>query len=186
MTTIHPAPLAVGIPVALGIVGALWKLSQYRSDTIDRYRPRVALAQAGLDDKASTALRTLAEKTNEILGGLESHFDPLRALGDPATLRGLVADVDRLLREHQRLPRYYRSLQLIGPTLIVVLIPEFICVLVVLSYFSGWKDDRLPAYVCLWIGIGLVAIAAVVLAIHIYLSWRFSHAEALSESEATR
>jgi hypothetical protein len=143
------------------------------------------LAEGGLDDLAAVALRRLAVRVSEVLGGLDDNFVPGDVIKDPNELSSMVAEIGILLRARRRLPRYYRGLQSIGPLLLTTLIPLLVATLAALSYFTGWRRDRLPGYVGLWVAVSFAGLIVMLACYFIYLHMRFSRAEILSQGVTT-
>jgi hypothetical protein len=162
---------------------AIWKASSLRSDIFKNFQPRLDLALAGLDNNASQALRQLADRVNGLLGsgvGLEENFNPLQALADPGELRVIVDRVSAFMQARRQIPRHYRGLLLVGPLLLVALIPMLSGSLVALSYFTGLFRDRIVGYVGLWVGVAAFLAMCLVGALHLFCQMRFSRAELLS------
>ena len=181
MTSIDGSVLALGTGFVVTTAGALWKAANLRSEVFSNYHRRTALAQAGLDERASTALRRLAEKVNETLGELE-RFDPNRALADPSDLRTQINDVAQLLSTRTHLPMYFHRMLKIGPILMALLVILLVSLLIALTYFSGWKRARGLGYTGLWVAIGSLGLIGAVTAYHFSLVHRFNTAEILSVS----
>lgn len=179
MTSINDGALALGAGFVITTGGASWKAANLRSDIFNNYSSRVALAQAGLDERASNALRSLADKVNETLGALE-RFNPTRALADPTELRTHIGHVAHLLAARANLRVYFRRMLRIGPVLTFLLAVLLVCVLVALTYFSGWKHDRSIGYGGLWTAVGSLACVSVVAVYYFVLLHRFSGIEILS------
>jgi hypothetical protein len=183
MKHVDPAVVGLGAAICIPLAIAIWRASSLRSDMFRNFQPRLALAQAGLDNNASDALRQLADRVNGLLGsniGLEENFNPVQALADPGELRVIVDRVSAFMGARRRIPRHYRGLLLVGPLLLVTLIPTLLASLVALSYFTGLFRDRLVGYVGLWVGVGAFIASCVVGGMHMYCQMRFSGAELLS------
>jgi hypothetical protein len=183
MRHVNPAVVGVGVAICVPIAVAIWRASSLRSDTFRNFQPRLDLAQAGLDNNASEALRRLADRVNGVLGsgvGLEDNFNPTLALGDPGELRVLVDRVSGFMKARRQIPRHYRGLLLVGPLLLVTLVPMLASSVVALSYFTGLFRDRTVGYVGVWVAAGTIVAACSVLSLHIVCQMRFSRAELLS------
>ena len=179
MSTIDGGVLALGAGFVVTTGGALWKAANLRSDVFSNYHRRVALAQAGIDERASAALRRLADKVTETLGDME-RFQPEQALADPTELQTQIEDVARLLTARTHLPLYFRRMLKIGPVLMVLLAVLLISILVALTYFSGWKRARGVGYAGVWGGVASVTLISLVTAYYFSLLHRFASAEILS------
>lgn len=168
--------------IVLATIGALWKAAKLRSDVFAEFQTRVALAQSGLDELAAIALRNLAFTASRLLGDLDSdgRLRPLRVIGDPGELKHQVNLVDRALRARERIPRYFRHLLLVGPVLVVLLVVLLVGELATLSYFSGWRRQRLVGYVGLWMSLSAAGLAVLAGGYYVWLLHRFSGAEILS------
>jgi hypothetical protein len=183
MRHVNPAVVGVGVAICVPIAVAIWRASNLRSDTFKNFQPRLALAQAGLDNNAAEALRQLADRVNGVLGsgvGLEENFNPSLALADPGELRVLVDRVSVFMQARRQIPRHYRGLLLVGPLLLGAFVPMLISSLVALSYFTGIFRDREVGYVGVWITVGAFFLACLIGALHIFCQLRFSRAELLS------
>lgn len=179
MSTIDGGALALGAGFVVTTAGALWKAANLRADVFSNYHGRLALAQAGIDERASAALRILAEKVDETLGDLDP-FDPTQALADPSELQVLIEDVSRLLSARTHLPIYFRRMLQVGPLLMTLFIVLLVSVLIALTYFSGWKRARGLGYAGIWSAAGSVSLIGIVTAYYFSLLHRFSSAEILS------
>jgi hypothetical protein len=171
--------LGLGVVLAAADVGAIWKAANLRTDVYQNYKDRVALAQAGLDERASTELRRLAERVTQALGDLE-RFNPDQALGDPGALQSHIEVVSSTMIARRKLPTYFRRMLNCGPVLLAILILLLVSLLIALSYFSGWKRARDVGYVTLWTSVGLAGSATLVTAYYFSLLHRFGSAEILS------
>lgn len=139
----------------------------------------MALAQAALDERAASDLRSLADKVNRVLGDLET-FDPHQALADPAELQAHVDHVGRVLTERKRLPRYFRRMLAVGPILTILLALLLASIATTLTYFSGWLRNRTAGYVGLVAGIFLLSCCVVTAAYYFLQLHLFSRAEVLA------
>lgn len=179
MRNINASVVGLGSGLLLATVSALWKAAGFRSNVIKEFQSRVALAQAGLDERAAEALRKLADRVNEVLGALDE-FDPNQALADPRDLQAYVATAQRYLKARRRLPIYFRGLLRVGPILVVLLTLLIVGWLVTFAYFSGWSRNRTMGYVALWASLAVVGAVGLVTVYCIVCQQRFSGAEILS------
>ena len=171
--------VALGVTL-LGMTGAgLWKAASLRSDTIGKYRPRVDIAKAGLDERVAKALRRLAERVNRVLGD-DGEFNPLRTIVDPAELHVFVDDVGAALKARQALPRCYRRLLRVGPILMVLLAAVFVALVATFSYYTGWNRSRELGRIGGGVSILLALAFAVVFVYYAVALHRFSAAEVLA------
>jgi hypothetical protein len=177
--TVDAGVLALGSGFMVTTGGALWKAASLRSELFGSYHNRVALGQAALDERAATALRSLAERVNEVLGELE-RFDPHQVIADPSELQGHVETVNRVLTARPKLPRYFKGMLRVGPAFLGLLGLSLLGEAVALAYFSGWNRARRLGYAGLWTAVGSFALVAVVAVYFFTLLHRFSGAEILS------
>lgn len=182
MRSVDAGVVGVGVAIVLATIGALWRAARLRADVFSEFQTRTTLAQSGLDERASSALRELALTASRLVGDLDAdgRLRPLKVIGDPAELKDQVELFDRALRARERIPRYFQHLLLVGPVLVVVLGILVVGELATLSYFSGWKRQRLVGYVGLWTSLGATGLAVVAGGYYAWLLQRFSGAEILS------
>jgi hypothetical protein len=180
--TIDATALSIGGTVALATVAALWKVGPLRSEVFGTYQRRVDLAQAGLDERAARALRSLAEAVNTTLGVLEA-FDPDQALADPSTLRAQIDRVRELLGARIAVRRCFDRMLRVGPLLLGVLSTALVGTLLGLAYFSGWRRTRAVGYGGLWTATVMGVIAVGIVAYYFLLLHQFSGVEILSASD---
>lgn len=182
MRNVDAGMVGVGAAMVLATIGALWKVARLRADVFAEFHTRTALAQSGLDERAATALRELALTASRLVGDIDTdgRLRPLNVIGDPAELKHQVGLFDRALRARERIPRYFERLLLVGPVLVVVLSILLLGELATLSYFSGWRRQRVVGYVGLWTSLGAAGLAVVAGGYYAWLLQRFSGAEILS------
>ena len=113
--------VAIGALLALTFGAGAWRAGSLRSDIVEKYQPRVNLAQAALDEKARVSLQRLARRVSFALGGLDVDFSPSEAIADPGELLALVNSVAGALKARARLPKYFQRLLIVGPVLIGLL-----------------------------------------------------------------
>jgi hypothetical protein len=177
--TIDAGALSLGVGALVTTAGGLWKRARLRSDLIAEFQGRMALAQAALDERAASDLRSLAERVNRVLGDLET-FDPHQALADPAELQAHVDHVGRVLTARKCLPRCFRRMLAIGP-LLTILLPLLIAsIATALTYFSGWLRNRAVGYGGVWAGAILLLCCAATAAYYFLQLHLFSRAEVLA------
>jgi hypothetical protein len=179
MKSVDGGVVALGVTL-LGMTGAgLWKAASLRSDTIGKYRARVDIARAGLDERVATALRRLAEQVNRVLGE-DGEFNPLRTIIDPAELHVFVDDVGAALKARHALPNCYQQLLRVGPTLMVLLTGMFVALIVTFSYYTGWNRSRGLGRIGGGVSIVFALAFAVVFVYYAVALHRFSAAEVLA------
>lgn len=177
--TIDAGALSLGVGALIATAGGLWKSARLRSDLIAEFQGRMALAQAALDERAASDLRSLSERVNRVLGALES-FDPHQALADPAELQAHVDHVSRVLKARKRLPRCFRRMLAIGPALTILLALLIASIATVLTYFSGWSRSRTVGYIGLRASGFLLLCSALTAAYYFLQLHLFSKAEVLA------
>lgn len=179
MSGVDVQVVALGAALVTASGAGTWKAASLRSDTIAKYRPRMDLARAGLDERAADALRRLALRTNRFLGD-DGEFDPLQAIVDPAELRVYVDDFGAALAARQALPRCYRNLLRVGPALMVLLGLAIPALVVAFSYYAGWTRARLVGQLGGAVAIVLALAVAGVFIYYAVAQQRFSAAEVLA------
>lgn len=182
MRSIDGGIVALGVTLVGASTAFTWKAALMKADVVDKFKTRMRLAQAGLDEHASESLRRLAKRVNRVLGELDS-FDPDDALGDPAELRDYVDQVSNALDERRALPGYFATMLKTGPRLLGLLCVLDVALLATFSYYSGIHRVRPVGTV----GVGVctvVAIAACFLSLrHFVTLHRFASAEVSAMSE---
>jgi hypothetical protein len=184
VTHIDSGVVALGALLVLTFGAAAWKAGSLRSDIVEKYQPRVSIAQSGLDEKARVSLQRLALRVSETLGGLDAGFTPSDAIADPGELLDLVNSVAGALKARSRLPQFFQRLLIVGPVLAGLLAGTVVSVVVTFAYFSGWSRLRLMGLIGLYTTIVLVVSVSLVAVIYFVLLHRFSSAELLSTKDA--
>jgi uncharacterized membrane protein YciS (DUF1049 family) len=176
--------LALGAFLALTFGAGAWRAGSLRSDVVEKYQPRLSIAQSGLDEKARVGLQRLALRVSFALGGLDADFSPAEAIADPGELLDLVDSVAGALKARARLPKYFRRLLLIGPLLVGLIVGTVASLVVTFAYFSGWSRLRLMGLIGLYATIGLVVGLCLVSVTYFVLLHLFSSAEILATKDS--
>lgn len=144
--------LLVGIPVLVGVVGALWKLRTAKTDTYTRLKNTVALGLAAFDRSAIEALVRVRSKL-PVTG-----FD--RSMG-AEDFEEAVGEYNQALKDKRRLQRQFRRLLGSNSFLVIGLTVTFPSGLYLLLRGAGIEDvsDNFvyPAWAFLAIGVVLAA-----------------------------
>jgi len=183
MSHVDAGVVGLGVVLVLAFGGAAWRAGSLRSDIVEKYQPRVGVAQAGLDVMARDGLQRLASNVATALGGLDDGFNPSEAIVDPTELRDLVNGIAAALEARERLPIYFRWMLGVGPKLVAFLTLVASSTLVAFSYLSGWLRTRDLAYVGLYGMLGFGICAVLTAGSYIVLLHRFSSAELLANKE---
>ncbi|MGO9558640.1 MAG: hypothetical protein ACLPYW_06065 [Acidimicrobiales bacterium] len=184
MSHVDSGVVALGAFLALTFGAGAWRAGSLRSDIVEKYQPRVNLAQSGLDEKARVSLQRLAVRVSFALGGLDADFSPSDAIADPGELLDLVDSVAGALKARARLPKYFQRLLLIGPVLVGLLAGTVASVVVTFAYFSGWSRLRVMGLIGLYVTIALVIGLCLASATYFVLLHLFSSAEILATKDA--
>jgi len=183
MTHVDSGVVGVGALLALTFGTAAWRAGSLRSDVVEKYQPRVSLAQAGLDEHARVGLQRLALRVSFALGGLDDDFSPSDAISDPTELLELVDAVAGSLQARSRLPKYFGRLLLIGPILVGLLVAAMGSTILAFSYLSGWSHIRWIGVIGLYAVCGLSVCVAITALAYFVLLHLFSSAELLALKE---
>jgi hypothetical protein len=182
MRTIDGGVVALGVTLIGASIGFSWKAANLKSDIVNNFNTRVAIAQAGLDERAASLLRLLARRVNQVLGDL-NRFNPDEALSDPSELQGYVETVSKVLTARRKLPDYFARMLAVGPRLLVLFGTLDVSLLVAFSYFTGFNRARTIGFVGMWTSI-FASLIACALCIHYFVTLhRFAGAEVLSIGE---
>lgn len=180
MRQIQGGVVALGAVLVTTVGAAAWKASSLRSDTIEKYKPRMQLARAGLEERAATCMRSLAEEVNTVLGDIDKDFEPGKALADPSDLQDYVRDFGKTLKARQALPRYLDRLLRAGPALTALLTALVVALIAAFSYYCGWSRARTFGMWSAWIAMALAVLVALVFVYCAVAQHKFSAAEILS------
>lgn len=176
MRTIDGGVVALGVTLIGASSAFTWKAAVMKADVVDRFKTRVALAQAGLDEHASESLRQLARRVNKVLGDLDT-FDPEEALGDPAELREYVDRVSSVLDARRAMPGYFGTMLKTGPRLLVLLCALDLALPATFSYYSGLHRVRPVGTIGLLVCSAVAAVACLISVRHFVTLHRFASAE---------
>lgn len=176
--------LSLGLVLLLAVLAAVWRMASLRGETFDKWRQRVALAEAGLSERAAEELRHMQIEISRLVG-TEAQFDPSRVVADPGDLLAGVLRLKRLIEKRDRVQHRFRLLLLLGPIFFWTLLTLAVGIVLTIIYHGGLASNSLLGDVGIAICAVSGAIVVICFGVYAYLQQFLSGAEILSASKGS-
>lgn len=170
--------IGVGVAGLLAFGAGLWRAASLRGDMNARWRMRVQLATAALDEKTIRQLEAVRAEVDRVLP--EGEFDPTGVIADPAPLSGLAESAVDLHRASLRMNSSLERLVAIGRVAVVGLVGMLVGTAGATAHYAElWNWAPLRALSLAILGLSALLLIGVASG-YAYLQDRLASAEELA------
>jgi hypothetical protein len=162
--------------LGLAGIGALWKAATLRGDTREKWAPRVADAEAGMADRATTEAISMQREIAEVIGSSPGAL-PRLATFDAAPLAKRAAEFQKTLTVGSRVPSDFRWLLRLGPLAILIAVAFLLGLAAVFVDNSELLTSAVLRVGGLIVGMTAVGLGVLLVAGYVVLNQRLSGAE---------
>jgi hypothetical protein len=164
-------------------IGGLWKAATLRGDMREKWAPRVADAEAGLADRATTEAVAMQSEIADVIGSRPGALPRLATL-DAAPLAKQAAEFQKTLTMGSRVPNDFRRLLRLGPFAVAFAVFFLFGLAAVFVDNSELLTSPILRVGGLVVGLGAAGLGVLLLSAYVVLNQRLSGAEIRADEDA--